>query len=324
MALLALLALPVMAAPAGAATVTIGSPLTQSFTQTTLNGVGTGINVALPEPGAIVASPFDGTVVRWRISGASGGPFVLRVLRPAGGPETFTGAGTSAPATPSSSGVQVFPAALPIKAGDVIGFSNSNKTGDKIGVVKELPGALALSWVPPLADGSTLQATNDSAGIEIAINADVQPPPTLSSIAPSAGSLKGGTRVTIAGSDFSGATGVSFGSKPAASFSVDSDSQITATAPAAKKPLAVNVIVTTPAGSTAAADALFTYRACRVPDVVGKTLRKAKKRLRRARCRPGTVKVSKGVDRATGRVVRQRPRPGKIRAPGAKVKLTLG
>jgi hypothetical protein len=54
-----------------------------------------------------------------------------------------------------------------------------------------------------------------------------------SSISPDNGPAAGGTTVTIAGRNFSGATAVMFGSNAATSFVVDSDSQITAVSPPA-------------------------------------------------------------------------------------------
>ena|SRR5579859_6453262 len=53
--------------------------------------------------------------------------------------------------------------------------------------------------------------------------------PTIASFAPLSGPV--GTSVVITGTSFTGATVVSFGGVPATSFSVDSDSQITATVP---------------------------------------------------------------------------------------------
>jgi lysophospholipase L1-like esterase len=74
------------------------------------------------------------------------------------------------------------------------------------------------------------------------------------------GPIAGGTRVTIAGADFSDATGVTFGGTSAASYTVDSATQITATAPAALAAGTVQVQVTGPnGGSPAAAAADFTY-----------------------------------------------------------------
>ncbi|MFK4812674.1 autotransporter domain-containing protein [Devosia sp. ZW T5_3] len=55
--------------------------------------------------------------------------------------------------------------------------------------------------------------------------------PVVSGVAPSQGPVTGGTAVTISGSDLFRATGVSFGGVPA-SFTVNSDTSLTATAPA--------------------------------------------------------------------------------------------
>src|SRR5215469_2264451 len=72
-------------------------------------------------------------------------------------------------------------------------------------------------------------------------------PPAITSLSPGYGPLAGGTAVTITGSGFTGATSVSFGTNAAASFSVASDTQITATTPAGIG--IVPVTVTTPSGT---------------------------------------------------------------------------
>jgi uncharacterized protein YraI len=84
--------------------------------------------------------------------------------------------------------------------------------------------------------------------------------PTVSAISPSSGLVSGGITVTITGSNFVAVSQVSFGSQPAASFTVDSSTQITAVAPASQSPGPVDVTVTNPAGtsSTSSAD-VFTY-----------------------------------------------------------------
>lgn len=60
---------------------------------------------------------------------------------------------------------------------------------------------------------------------------------------------------------------------------------------------------------------------CVVPNVKGKTLRAAKRVLTRASCTLGTVVRPKGH---RGRVKRQKPAPGRVLAPEAKVKVWLG
>lgn len=295
------------------------SPLTGTYKPASFNAVGTVANTAIPEPGAWGTSPVTGAVIAWRLTQAEGGPFRLRVLRPTGG--GYLAAASSASVTPAGPTTQTFPTALPIQAGDLIGLDNSNN-GDKIGTRQPLPGATFVAWVPPLPDGATAPPGQTGQEIEVGFNAVVQPAPTLATIGPASGSVKGGTPVTITGTDFANVSGVSFGGVPATSIAVASEGQLTAIAPKAKKARAVDVTVTTVAGTTAAAK--FTYRGCTVPNLSGKKLKAAKKRLRKAGCKVGKVKVKKDVTRKTGRVVKQGPKAGKVLAPGAKVRITLG
>jgi glucose/arabinose dehydrogenase len=85
--------------------------------------------------------------------------------------------------------------------------------------------------------------------------------PNITAIAPSSGPTSGGTTVKITGRGFTGATNVVFGTVPATSYTVDSDTQITAVSPA--QPAGVrDVYVTTPAGTSAQASAdTFSYKA---------------------------------------------------------------
>ena len=84
-----------------------------------------------------------------------------------------------------------------------------------------------------------------------------QGPPAVSSMAPTTGPGGGGTTVTFTGSGFLGATSVKFGATPATSFTVVSDTQLTAISPAGSG--AVSVSLTTPNGVTPAGT--FTYQA---------------------------------------------------------------
>lgn len=83
------------------------------------------------------------------------------------------------------------------------------------------------------------------------------PAPAVTGLSPAGGPLAGGTSVTITGTGFTGATAVNFGSLPATSFTVTSDTSITATAtaPAAANVGTVDVTVTTPAGTSATSPA---------------------------------------------------------------------
>lgn len=82
-------------------------------------------------------------------------------------------------------------------------------------------------------------------------------PPTITTVVPSSGLTAGGTTVVLTGTNFTGATAVTFGGVAASSFTVDSATQITATTPAHAAG-AVDVAVTTPGGTATAAGA-FTY-----------------------------------------------------------------
>ena len=84
--------------------------------------------------------------------------------------------------------------------------------------------------------------------------------PAVSSVSPTAGPAAGGTTVTISGSNFTGATAVTFGSTPAASFTVNSNGSITAVSPAGTAGTRVDITVTGPGGTSTTLSAdQFTY-----------------------------------------------------------------
>ena len=84
----------------------------------------------------------------------------------------------------------------------------------------------------------------------------VIPPPALTSISPTEGSIEGGTVITITGTNLSDATGVDFGDTAAQSFTVVSDTEVSATSPASGEGT-VGIVVTTPSGTSDSID--FTY-----------------------------------------------------------------
>ncbi|MFI5877353.1 IPT/TIG domain-containing protein [Streptomyces sp. NPDC051445] len=92
--------------------------------------------------------------------------------------------------------------------------------------------------------------------------------PTVSTVSPSQGPTTGGITVTITGASLTGATAVRFGSTPAASYTVNSSTQITAVAPAHSAGSAP-VTVVSPAGTSNSA--AFTYIAAVLPTVTAVT-----------------------------------------------------
>jgi len=128
--------------------------------------------------------------------------------------------------------------------------------------------------------------------------------------------------VKITGTDFTGASAVSFGGAPAKSFTVKSETQITAVIAAAKKPGPAAIAVTTIAGTATAKG--FKLTACKVPKLKTKTLQAAKKALKKGGCKLGKVTKTGGVTTKTGKVTKQGKPAGKKLAPGTKVSVTLG
>ncbi len=306
---------------AQATTVSVGSVFPPGATPKPFETVQTFFNAALPEKGANLVSPVNGAVVRWLVQDAKGGPFRLRVLRP-NGSGGYTAVGTSSPATPSGTGLQTFTANLPIRAGDLIGIDPTNPT-DEIGI-SEVAGANFGFIFPPPPDGATIAPSGSKAGQEIALRAEVQPAPAVTSVSPGSGSIAGGATVKITGTDFSAASEVNFGAKTATSFTVTSETEITAVAPRTNKAGAVDVTVTTLAGTSATVrNDRFTYKACVVPNLKKNKLKAAKTRLLNAGCKLGKVKKLGGATAKTGKVTKQNPKPRTTRAPGTKVKVTI-
>ncbi|MCA0293754.1 MAG: IPT/TIG domain-containing protein [Actinobacteria bacterium] len=86
-----------------------------------------------------------------------------------------------------------------------------------------------------------------------------QPSPVVSLVSPGAGTVAGGDTVTITGTRFTGTTAVTFGSRPATSFTVVSDTQIRAVSPAQSSGT-VDVRVTNASGASAVVSVdRFTY-----------------------------------------------------------------
>jgi hypothetical protein len=314
-------ALALLAGAAHASTVTVGSVLPIEYTSTPFGQVKTQFNTALPERGANLVSPVSGAIVRWRVQGAKGGPFYLRVLHP-NGSGAFSSVGTSGGVSPTGTGVQVFTASIPIRAGDQLGIDPTNPS-DEIGIAP-VPNASFGFIFPPPPDGATVAPNGTGTG-ELELSAEVQPTPVVTAVAPNFGSIAGGTAVTITGTDFGGASAVKFGTVPATSYTVDSDTQITAVAPPSATPGEVDLSVSTVAGTSAKAKAGgFIYNACVVPRLRHRSLKSAKNRLRSAYCRPGRVRKLEGATPKDGKVVKQSPAAGTILPPESKVTIKLG
>lgn len=277
------------------------------------------------------------------VSGASGNPIE--------GNSIFANAGLGIALTSGGNGNEAAPTVLSaLSSGSSTTISGTAATDRRVEVFanpscSDPEGALFLgstvsstgNWsltVPAVAigNGITATATNPPSGntsqfstclanqLPPPVIIDPLPPPLITSITPGSGSIRGGTTVTIVGQALM-ATSVSFGSRPAARFTVHSQTQITAVSPRRSAPGVVDVSVVTAGGKSAAVAAdKFTYTACVVPRLKGKTLKNARKALKRADCRLGKVKP-KG--QTTGHVKTQRPKAGRVLAPRSKVQVKL-
>lgn len=266
------------------------------------------------------AAPSSGVITSWstQVGASPGQTLGMKVYRPAG-PGNLQVVGQDGPRglTP---GLNTFAVNIPVQSGDILGiflpagvhsdcFFETGLTGD------------AISWQAGNAPvGSTFSIQETYFKDRLNIAATLLAPPTISSITPAEGSIKG-AGVVIAGTNFANVSGVSFGTVPA-TFSVDSEGQITATAPPSKTLSAVPVTVTTAAGSATSAQT-FAYKGCKVPQLKGKKLKAAKKKIRKADCKLGKLKKLHGATAKSGKVTKQNPKPGKVLAPGTKVNVTL-
>jgi hypothetical protein len=316
-------AVPLFLACTASALVTVGRPLTGTFTPGTPEPTAfTGANLAFPGAGGSAASPVDGVIIRWNVIGAKGS-FRLGVLKQTA--NNFTLTRLSDPASPATTGLQSFSTQLPISVGEIVGLEVS--PGSTAGLLKE-DTAATVFWNPALTIGQPKPPNEAPGPFTYGFNAEVLPPPTISSVSPTSGPTGGGTSVVISGQNFAKVSAVKFGATPAASFAVASEGTINAVAPAGTG--TVPASVTTVAGT--ATSSSFTYIAppapppaptCTVPNLKGKTLKLAKKRIRFADCRVGKLTKREGATAKTGEVVRQVPKPGATVPGNTQVKVTL-
>lgn len=293
----------------------------------------------IPGPGASLATytiPTTGVLTSWSTLATEGAGQTLtfKVYRRLG-EGSYTVVGHDGPRELVPNVVNTFKTAIPVQAGDVIGNNDLEH-------VEEVPNACEFETtnfedVIECSEGEFLDGEVFETIVECEngsrpnVTATILPPPTISSISPAGGSVQGGTSVVIVGANFAEVKGVTFGTAPAAGFAVNSEGQITAIAPPSASPGHVSIAVTTLAG-TAVSPTPFAYEGppssthegCVVPKLKGKKLKAAKRAARKADCAIGKVKKRRGATAKTGKVVKQRPKPGTLLPPGTKIRLVLG
>jgi IPT/TIG domain/Autotransporter beta-domain len=193
------------------------------------------------------------------------GAVSVTVTTPAG-----TGTGTSlftyVAQPPTVSGIS--PNSGTTLGGAAITITGTNLTGATVtiggspatGVTVNGGGTTITATTPAHAIGAVNVVVTTPGGTAAAAGTYlyVPPPPTVTSITPTnSGTTLGGTPVTITGTNFFGATSVTFGGQPATGVTVVDGMTIKATTPAHAAG-AVSVVVTTPGGTVTGTN-LFTY-----------------------------------------------------------------
>jgi uncharacterized repeat protein (TIGR02543 family) len=167
-------------------------------------------------------------------------------------PPTITGLSRST--GPNAGGSSVIITGTNFTSASTVAFGSSNVSTFTINSTTQITAT------SPAGTGAVDVRVTNQGGTTADVSADnftYFPLPAVTSISPTSGTTSGATSVTITGQNFTGTTGVKFGTADA-TFTVDSSTQITATAPAGSGE--VNVTVITPGGtSTVALYGKFTY-----------------------------------------------------------------
>jgi hypothetical protein len=338
-------ALALLAAPAGAAVVSVGPEL-KSLDAGGHNvecTSGSGCLVSQKSPSYI--SPLTGMVVGWRVK-ASSGTLTLRVLH--------GNTGVLGAATATAEAGKTLPARIPVEAGERFGVAIPHVSGTNLGFAQQ-SGSTFSAWSPALIPGETRPPDQNSADVELLFNVLVQPPPGISAVTPASGPVDTQDTVTISGHDFIGVEDVSFGAF-SAEYKVVSETTIVAKT-SSNIASAVPLTITTRAG-TVSIPAAFSFEEaagsgpktptipplaipdlsaeaspdltfpseveCQVPKLKGKTLKQAKPVLAAAHCKLGRVSKRKGVKAKRGKVVSELPPAGSRAAAEAHVQVRLG
>ena len=126
--------------------------------------------------------------------------------------------------------------------------------GPAIASIVSIGSDTSITVTTPGGSGTVAVTVTTPAGSSAAGPTFAYAAPLVAAISPNNGDTLGGATTTITGANFTGATSVSFGAKPATRFSVVSDTTITAVSPTGTDG-SVDITVTTPSGTSAAGPA---------------------------------------------------------------------
>jgi hypothetical protein len=142
-----------------------------------------------------------------------------------------------------------FPGATVVLTGTKLTGATAVTFGGTPAISFTVDSATQITAIAPAGAAGTIQVTVTTPdGTSNGVAYTYVRAPMISSLSPSSGPTTGGTVLTITGSGFTGATAVTFGVTPAASFTIDSDTQIRAVSPAHAG--VVQVTITTAGGTS--------------------------------------------------------------------------
>ncbi len=228
---------------------------------------------------ASATSPYISTITAVAPAGTAGTTVDVTVTTPAGTSATSTASKYSygiptvtalnPAAGPNSGGTSVV-----ITGTNFVGIIGANGVvfGNKPASSYTVNSATQITAIAPLpaAGGSTVDVVvSNAAGPSTTSLASKYSygPPTVTDLEAAAGPAGGANSVVIKGTGFTGVTSVKFG-EATVGFVVNTEKQITATAPAGALDTTVEVTVITPAG-TSALNASTKYRYITLPTVTG-------------------------------------------------------
>ncbi len=250
--------------PVSTATSFLVTPVISSFNPTT-GGAGTVVTITGTSFTGATAVKFNGTSATFGVtddshisgtvpSGATNG--TITVTTPGG---TATSA-SSFTVLPPPTITNFNPAGGAV--GTAVTITGTNFGASQGGSTVKFNGTTAsvTSWsdtsiVAPVPAGATIGPISVTTSTGVGTSAtNFTPAPTISSFNPTSGTS--GTSVTITGTNFTGANAVAFNTGAATTFTVNSDTSITATVPAAGSTGPISV--STPAGGTGSSTGNFT------------------------------------------------------------------
>lgn len=252
--------------PPTVSTIVPSSGPTAGGTAVTINGTNLGSTTAVTFGGTAATSFTVGSATQVTATTpvhAAGAVDV--VVTTSGGSATSTGGFTFVAPAPTiasvapSSGSTLGGTTVTITGANLSGATAATFGGTPVTSLTVISAAQVRATTPAHAAGAVDVAVTTPGGTatKTAGFTFVVPKPTIAAVAPASGSTRGGTVVTITGTNLTGASAVTFGGTAAASFTVDAATQVTATTPAHAAG-EVDVVLTTPGGSATATDG-YTY-----------------------------------------------------------------